>query len=128
MNDLKNLFVGLKIRIEALATAAFNMVIGNNDYMSEFQAKAKLRDCFCRANNAYLALTGYSAPRLITLRQLEEVVMYSDKFEKLKINLENQCSANDAMYILLLSISIANVYKPKGTPVINGGMNIKSLK
>lgn len=54
--------------------------------------------------------------------------MYSDTFEKLKINLENQCSANDAMYILLLSISIANVYKPKGTPVINGGMNIKSLK
>ena len=129
MNNLKNLLVGLKVRIESLATDAFNMVIGSKDFMTELQAKSKLRDCIWRADNAYLALTGYLAPKkLITLRQLEEVVMYSDTFAKLKSNLENQCSANDAIYILLLSLSVVNVYKPKGTPVINGGIDIKCLK
>lgn len=107
-----NVLFGIWNRMEYFARTAINVILKNPDTIETLRFRSKLHDCLVRANNAYTALTGYHAPKIITARQLEDIILYTSSYDEVKAKIVQYCSERDSLYSLLLFVAITNVFKP----------------
>ncbi|MBQ8496256.1 MAG: hypothetical protein IJ489_02225 [Clostridia bacterium] len=119
MDGIKNFFIGIKIKAETIACDVIKFVIDNSNFMAESRYYFMLNDCLTRTKNAYFSMCHTKAPQLITKRQLEIIINNlgtTHSFEQLKSDIQASCLSNDPIYVMLLTISIVETYKPKSIP------------
>ena len=124
----RNFFMLLKSKIKRAANDVWTFIINNESGKREYITRNKLDDCIDRAAIAYYTITGFQAPKLITAKQLENILQFTS-YEKLRDDIAAQCTANDYEYILLLSLAVVNVFKPNEiAPLLPISNNTKQLK
>ena len=131
MKEIKNFFIGLKIHITELANSALEFIFNNSNFISEKYYYMKLSNCLDRAENAYLAICQTKAPKLITTRQLEIIVMSMNDIksgDQLRQSVQSFCAVYDPIYVTLLSYAIIETFKIRSLQGIPANIHTFLLK